>query len=152
MQQKFKYLVVVLLINMMSHLSVAADKKLIDGSDSIQPSNEASRFLTGFTQAVNMKDEKALVSQLDPASLECYNNTKHPELYKTEFDKMTKNKIESLKELRKFKATFDSRKLMKFPVVPTHIAIFNMEEKGVDTQSVELVEKDGKFFLALRCL
>jgi len=152
MQQKFKYLVVVLLINLISHLGLAVDKKLIDGSDAVEPSIEVSRFLTSYTHVINNKDDKTFVDMFEPASLECYQNSKHPEHYKTEIEKILNRKIGSLKELRKYKAGFESNKLAKYPKAPTHLAIFNVDEKGTDTQSVELVEKDGRFFLAFRCL
>jgi hypothetical protein len=157
MKQKSKYLVTILLISLLSHFGFAVDKKFIDGSDKIEPTPAASEFLTKYTQAINSKSEKALVALFEPASLDCYTKSKHPDYYKIEIDRMLNNKITSLKELRKFKTTFEIHKMMNYPQSPTHLAIFNEEgpvgsRMGTGYQSIEMIEKNGKFFLAYRCL
>ncbi len=137
--------------------SLAIDKKLVDGSEKVVPTAEASKFLAAYTQAIQAKNESALVALMEPASKQCYQSSKHPEYYKSDFQKWFETQNLSLYELRKYKTTFEFHKMMSYPQSPTHLAIFNSETKigskpAKGFQSIEVIERNGNFFLAYRCM
>jgi hypothetical protein len=135
--------------------------KFMEGSVVVTPSPAAKEFFAKYTQAINTRSFEKYVGLMSPESQKCYNETKHPEYYKEEIGRWLEQTITSFKELRKFKADFNDGgfyAMMKYPVRPTHMAIFNSEStfksgrKGVGFISIEVIEKGGRYSIAYRCM
>ena len=137
----------------------AIDKKLMDGSDKIEPTPAATEFISKYTHAINAKSTSEYVALLEPASRACYMNSKHPEYYRTEISQWFEFTVQSLSELRKIKPSYDLSfyKMMNYPKAPTHVVILRGEAKmksgvGAGFLSAEMIEEDGRFYLAYRCM
>jgi len=116
-------------------------------------------FVARYEHAINTKSTEEFVALLHPASRECYQGSKHPEYYKQEFGSWFELRLDSLKEFRKYKPGFDSEffRLMKYPRAPTHIAEFDSEAMigsrvGHGWHSIEVIEENGRYALAYRCM
>lgn len=148
-----------LVLALLSATAFALDKKHRDGSVPITPDKAALGFVARYEHAINAKSTEEFVALLHPASRECYQDSKHPEYYKEEFGRWFELKLNSLKDFRKFKPGFDSEfyRLMKYPRAPTHIAEFDSEamigsKMGHGWHSIEVIEENGKYYLAYRCM
>ena len=142
-----------------SGAAFALDRKHLDGSFAATPDTAALEFLKRYEHAINSKSTDELVALLHPASRDCYAASKHPEYYRTEFRRWFELKLDSLKDFRKYRPGFDSEfyRLMNYPKNPTHIAEFNSEAMigsrvGHGWHSMEMVEENGRYFLAYRCM
>jgi hypothetical protein len=147
------------LVLALSSTAFALDKKHLEGSIQVKPDEAALRFVARYEHAINTKSTKEFVALLHPASRECYQHSKHPEYYKEEFGEWFELKLNSLKDFRTFKPGFDDEfyRLMKYPKIPTHIAEFNSEAMtgskiGHGWHSIEIVEENGRYYLAYRCM
>ena len=142
-----------------STAAFALDKKHLDASVPATPSQAAQQFLQRYEHAVNSKSADEFVALFYPASRDCYAASKHPEYYRAEFARWFELKLDSLKEFRKYQPGFDSEfyRLMNYPKNPTHIAEFNSEAMigsrlGRGWHSMEMIEENGRYFLAYRCM
>ncbi len=136
----------------------ALDKKVLDSSEKVTVNSNMSEFAKQYMAAINSKSTQAYVDLMSPLSQKCYKESKHPEYYQQELKKWFKSEIKSLKEIRKYK-TVDHQfyQLMNYPEDPTHVAVFDSEEidggrKYTGWQSIELIEKDGRYFISYRCM
>jgi hypothetical protein len=143
----------------LSTAAPALDRKHLDGSVKVAPDRAALDFVKRYEQAINSKSTSEFVALLHPASRECYEKSKHPEYYRQEFGKWFELKIDSLRDFRRFKPGFDADfyRLMNYPKPPTHIAEFDSEamigsRMGHGWNSIEIIEENGRYFLAYRCM
>jgi hypothetical protein len=148
-----------LVLALLSAEAFALDTKHRDGSVQVAPDKAALEFAARYEHAINTKSTKELVALLDRESRDCYQGSKHPEYYKQEFGRWFELKLDSLKDFRKYKPEFDSEfyRLMKYPKAPTHIAEFDSEamigsKVGHGWHSIELIEENGTYSLAYRCM
>jgi hypothetical protein len=148
-----------LVLAVLSTAALALDRKHRDGSVPVTPDKAALDFLGRYEHAINTKSTREFVALLDPASRECYEHSKHPEYYKEEFGRWLSLKLDSLNDFRKFNPGFDSDfyRLMKYPNPPTHVAEFNSEgmigsKVGHGWHSIEVIEENGRYSLAYRCM
>src|SRR5690348_633190 len=81
----------------------AIDKKLMDGSDKIEPTPAATEFISKYAHAINAKSTSEYIALFEPASRDCYMNSKHPEYYRTEISRWFEFTVQSLSEFRKIK-------------------------------------------------
>lgn len=147
------------LIVLLSNVNVnALDKKIQEGSEKIVENNRSIELATQYMSAINEKNTSKIVNLMSENSLKCFKESKHPEYYDQEFKTLFKSNLKSLSEIRKY-TNYDHKfhELMKYPVHPTHIMIFNSElQSGAKFykgwQSMEVIESQGKFFLLFRCL
>jgi len=148
-----------LVLALLPAAAFALDKRHLDGSVQVTPDRAALGFAARYEHAINTKSTKEFAALLHPASRECYQNSKHPEYYKEEFGKWFELRLNSLKDFRKYKPGFDSEfyRLMKYPTAPTHIAEFDSEamvgsKMGRGWHSIEMIEENGNYYLAYRCM
>ena len=148
-----------LLVLALSSTAFALDTKHRDGSVPITPDKAALAFAARYEHAINTKSTGEFVALLHPASRECYRSSKHPEYYREEFGRWFELKLDSVKDFRKYKPGFDSEfyRLMKYPKAPTHVAEFDSEamigsKVGHGWHSIEVIQENGRYYLAYRCM
>jgi hypothetical protein len=140
-----------------SGISLAIDKKFMEGSEKIEPNRAALEFASRYTHAINTHSTKEYVALFAPTSRACYEKSQHPEYYQTEFKGWFDFQIDALSEWRHYKTTFEFHQLMGYPEPPTDIAIFKggammRSGRGVGFQSTEVIEKNGKYYISYRCM
>lgn len=140
-------------------LAVALDSKIKEGSDKVEPNEAAKAFFLKYTEAINSKNLSAFTALFAPNSLKCFKESAHPEYYAEEFKRWSEKEVKGLKEMRKFNSKYDVKfyQLMKYPEAPTHVAEFDVVEKSggktfTGWMSIEILEKDGRYYLDYRCM